>query len=69
MVHNSIVDDLEFRLRRYLHLTTHRHRRCPYCGGKVRREKVNGFMALMILVALRPYRCVDCDKLHYGFCF
>jgi uncharacterized protein with PIN domain len=50
-------------------LTTHRHRRCPYCQGKVYREKRRGVAKLTFMLAIRPYRCVDCDRQHYGFCF
>jgi len=52
-----------------LHLTTHHTRQCPFCHGKVYREKRAGFSKLAIVLALRPYRCEACDKLHYGFCF
>ena len=50
-------------------LTTHRHRRCPYCQGEVYRERRRGLAKLTLLLAVRPYRCSDCDELHYGFCF
>ena len=50
-------------------LTTHRHRRCPYCHGEVYREKRRGLAKLTLVLAVRPYRCADCDRLHYGFCF
>jgi DNA-directed RNA polymerase subunit RPC12/RpoP len=50
-------------------LTTHRQRRCPYCQGDVYREKRKGFAHLSLALAVRPYRCADCDRLHYGFCF
>jgi hypothetical protein len=50
-------------------LTTHHHRRCPYCHGAVYREKRKGLSKLTFVLSVRPYRCVDCDRLHYGFCF
>ena len=50
-------------------LTTHRQRRCPYCHGGVYREKRKGLSHLTLALAVRPYRCTDCDRLHYGFCF
>jgi len=52
-----------------LKLTTHRTRHCPFCRGKVYWEKRTGFGKLVMLVGLRPYRCEECDKVHYGFYF
>jgi len=52
-----------------LRLTTHHHRHCPFCHGTVYRERRIGFWKLSILLALRPYRCEACDKVHFGFCF
>jgi len=50
-------------------LTTHKHRRCPYCHGEVYREKRGGLAKLTLMLGIRPYRCADCDRLHYGFRF
>jgi hypothetical protein len=50
-------------------LTTHHHRRCPYCHGEVYREKREGLAKLTLAIAIRPYRCNYCNRLHYGFCF
>jgi hypothetical protein len=52
-----------------LRLTTHHNRQCPFCHGRVYRERRSGYRILTILIALRPYRCQACDKVHYGFCF
>jgi hypothetical protein len=52
-----------------LKLTTHKHRYCPFCHGKVCRERRKGFLKLTILFGIRLYRCESCDRLHYGFCF
>ena len=49
--------------------TTHHHRRCPYRRGKVYRERRKGPSNLTLVLAVRQYRCADCDMLHYRFCF
>ena len=67
-VHIAIREHVSVRL---MDVCSHnsRHRRCPYCHGAVRREKRKGLSNLTLMLAIRPYRCVDCDRLHYGFCF
>ena len=57
----------EMRLLDNLKLTTHRSRHCPFCRGRVYRERRTGLGKLTLLVGLRPYRCEACDKVHYGF--
>jgi hypothetical protein len=59
----------KYSLIPHFRITTHRHRKCPYCRGSVYRERREGFLKLSVLVALRPYRCIACDKLHFGFPF
>lgn len=59
----------ELFLLNNLRLTTHHHRRCPFCHGTVYRESLSGFWRLTILFGFRPYRCEVCDKVHYGFRF
>jgi hypothetical protein len=49
--------------------TTHHHRRCPYCHGAVYRERQRGLSKLTLVIGVRRYRCANCDRLHYGFCF
>lgn len=69
---NSRQNDLnaaEFLLMDKFKITVHKHRCCPFCNGTVYREKRKGFLRLMILFAMRPYRCESCDRLHYGFSF
>jgi hypothetical protein len=42
---------------------------CPFCrSADVRRSKRRGFFELYLLrlVLLRPFRCMECDRRHYG---
>lgn len=59
----------ELFLFQWLSVTTHKHRYCPFCHGRVSREKKRGFGRLTTLLGMRPYRCETCDRLHYGFRF
>ena len=59
----------EFFLLERLRLTTHKHRYCPFCHGRVYRERRKGLQKLAMLFAMRLYRCESCDRLHYGFSF
>jgi hypothetical protein len=55
---------------RKLGLSTHSHRSCPYCHSHgVYRESRKGFVWGLSALGLRPYRCLDCDRVHFGFCF
>lgn len=63
------LNAVEFLLMEKLKVTIHKHRCCPFCHGRVCREKRKGLLTLMILFAMRPYRCESCDRLHYGLSF
>jgi len=53
-----------------LKLSTRNHRRCPHCfSGRVYRERCEGIQKLTSMVGVRPYRCLKCDRLHYGFAY
>jgi len=53
-----------------LGLSTRSHRRCPYCSsGRVYRERAEGFQKLTTFIGVRPYRCLKCDRLHYGLAY
>lgn len=40
-----------------LRLTVHRRSHCPFCHGRVDRERRKGLQGLTLLVGMRPYRC------------
>jgi hypothetical protein len=51
-----------------LGFSTHSHRRCPYCHSHgLYRENRKGLVWGLSVVGLRPYRCLDCDRVHLGF--
>jgi len=53
-----------------LGFSTHSHRRCPYCHSNgLYRENRKGLVWGFSVVGLRPYRCLDCERVHLGFCF
>jgi hypothetical protein len=53
-----------------LGFSTHGNRRCPQClSGSVYRERCEGFQKLTSKFGIRPYRCLKCDHLHYGFAY
>ncbi len=45
---------------------------CPDCNSfRVHRSKRRGLFEWVVLplLLLRPFRCEDCDRRHYGFVF
>ena len=53
---------------RKLKFSTHAHRVGPHCHSRrVCREKRHGVEKLISHLGLRPYRCIGCDRLHFGF--
>ena len=47
-------------------------RRCPNCNSfEVHRSKRRSVFEWVVLplLLLRPFRCQDCDRRHYGFAF
>ena len=47
-------------------------RECPHCGSlAVRRSARKDLFEVLVLplLLLRPFRCEDCDRRHYGFVF
>ena len=37
--------------------------------GMIDADLGGGIIKLTLVLAVRPYRCAGCDRLHYGFCF
>jgi hypothetical protein len=63
-------DDSSMPFVQRLGFSTHGNRRCPQClSGSVYRERCEGFQKLTSKIGIRPYRCLKCDHLHYGFAY
>jgi DNA-directed RNA polymerase subunit RPC12/RpoP len=55
---------------RKLKISTHAHRHCPHCHSRrVCRERRRGVEKLISILGIRLYRCIGCDRLHFGFSF
>ncbi len=66
---NQTLDHDSSNLFPWLGLRLSGARRCPYCNGhSINRESRRGLWqrAICAVMAVRPYRCNGCDRIHYA---